>query len=295
MNHSIRSLGIVGVGLIGGSLALSLKRVMPELKVLGYGRNTANLDWAKEHGVISERAAHLADLGDCDLIVIATPLGAMESVIDELAPHISSHTLLTDVGSAKSAVVEQIKRVAAKHPEADLLDRFVPGHPIAGREKSGAAAAKADLFDAHRVILTPIHENTDAAVKQVADVWELAGATVQTMTPDHHDEVLAATSHLPHLLAYQLVSTLAAMEDKREIFAYAEGGFRDFTRIAASDPVMWRDICLQNRDAILPVLDQYMTDLKSMRDTLATANSGERLENVFSAAQAAKKRSEEAK
>ncbi|MDD9893727.1 MAG: prephenate dehydrogenase/arogenate dehydrogenase family protein [Gammaproteobacteria bacterium] len=295
MNHSIRSLGIVGVGLIGGSLALSLKRVMPELKVLGYGRNTTNLDWAKEHGVITDRAAHLTDLGDCDLIVIATPLGAMESVIDELAPHISSHTLLTDVGSAKSAVVEQIKRVAAKHPEADLLDRFVPGHPIAGREKSGAAAAKADLFDAHRVILTPIHENTDAAVKQVADVWELAGATVQNMTPDHHDEVLAATSHLPHLLAYQLVSTLAAMEDKREIFAYAAGGFRDFTRIAASDPVMWRDICLQNRDAILPVLDQYMADLKSMRDTLATANSGERLENVFSAAQAAKKRSDAAK
>ena len=293
MNHSIRSLGIVGVGLIGGSLALSLKRVMPELKVLGYGRNTANLDWAKEHGVITDRAAHLADLGDCDLIVIATPLGAMESVIDELAPHISSHTLLTDVGSAKSAVVEQIKRVAAKHPEADLLDRFVPGHPIAGREKSGATAAKADLFDAHRVILTPIHENTDAAVKQVADVWELAGATVQNMTPDHHDEVLAATSHLPHLLAYQLVSTLAAMEDKREIFAYAAGGFRDFTRIAASDPVMWRDICLQNRDAILPVLDQYMEELKNMRNTLAHANSGERLELLFAAAQEAKRRSDQ--
>jgi prephenate dehydrogenase len=295
MNHSIRSLGIVGVGLIGGSLALSLKRVMPELKVLGYGRNTANLDWAKEHGVITDRAAHLADLGDCDLIVIATPLGAMESVVDELAPHISSHTLLTDVGSAKSAVVEQIKRVAAKHPEADLLDRFVPGHPIAGREKSGAAAAKADLFDAHRVILTPLQENTDAAVKQVAAVWELAGATVQNMTPDHHDEVLAATSHLPHLLAYQLVSTLAEMEDKREIFAYAAGGFRDFTRIAASDPVMWRDICLQNRDAILPVLDQYLADLQQMRDTLAVANSGERLEQVFAAAQAAKKRSDSAK
>lgn len=292
MTHSIRSLGIIGVGLIGGSLALSLKRVLPDLQVVGYGRNRANLDWAKAHGVINEIAAQLSALGQCDLIVIATPLGAMEAVIDELAPHVSAHSLITDVGSAKSAVVEQIRRVAAKHPEADLLDRFVPGHPIAGREQSGAAAAQADLFDAHRVILTPLHENTDAAVKQVADIWQLAGATVQNMTPDHHDEVLAATSHLPHLLAYQLVSSLAAMEDKREIFAYAAGGFRDFTRIAASDPVMWRDICLQNRDAILPVLDRYMTDLKTMRDTLATANSGERLQVLFEAAQAAKQRSD---
>ena len=124
---------------------------------------------------------------------------------------------------------------------------------------------------------------------------QLAGATVQQMSADHHDEVMAATSHLPHLLAYQLVSTLAALEDKREIFAYAAGGFRDFTRIAASDPVMWRDICLQNREAILPVLDQYLADLQNMRDTLASANSGERLENVFAAAQAAKKRSDGAK
>jgi prephenate dehydrogenase len=295
MNSSIRSIGIVGVGLIGGSFALSLKRVMPELKVLGFGRNEANLEWARQHGVINDSVKSIAALGDCDLIVIATPLGAMESVIDELAPNISGHTLLTDVGSAKSAVIEQVRRIAAKHPEADLLDRFVPGHPIAGREQSGAAAAKANLFDAHRVILTPMPENTDAAVAEVQALWELAGATVQKMSADHHDEVLAATSHLPHLLAYQLVSTLAALEDKREIFAYAAGGFRDFTRIAASDPVMWRDICLQNREAILPVLDQYLADLQIMRDTLASANSGERLENVFAAAQAAKKRSDGAK
>lgn len=292
MTQVIRSLGIVGVGLIGGSLALSLKRVMPELNVIGHGRNAQNLDWALEHGVITQKARNIAELGDCDLIVFATPLGAMESVINELAPNISGHSLVTDVGSAKSTVIEQIRRVAAKHPEADLLDRFVPGHPIAGREKSGASAARADLFDSHRVILTPLSENTEAAVKQLSAIWQLAGATVQEMTASHHDEVLAATSHLPHLLAYQLVSTLAAMEDKREIFAYAAGGFRDFTRIAASDPVMWRDICIQNRDAILPVLDQYMADLQRMRDTLATANSGQRLESLFVDAQAAKRKSD---
>lgn len=295
MSISIRSIGIIGVGLIGGSLALSLKRVMPELNVLGYGRNSDNLNWALEHGVITRCANNLAEIGACDLIVIATPLGAMASVLSDLAPHISSHSLLTDVGSAKSAVVEQLRRVASQYPEADLLDRFVPGHPIAGRESSGASAAKSDLFDAHRVILTPLAESTDAAVAEVTAVWELAGATVQQMTPEHHDEVLAATSHLPHLLAYQLVSTLAGLEDKREIFAYAAGGFRDFTRIAASDPVMWRDICLQNRDAILPVLDQYLADLQAMRDTLASANSGERLEAVFAAAKAAKQRSDNAK
>lgn len=295
MSISIRSIGIVGVGLIGGSLALSLRRVMPELEVLGYGRNQENLSWALEHGVITQKARSLAEIGACDLIVLATPLGAMESVLNELAPHVSAHSLLTDVGSAKSGVIAQLMRVAANHPEADLLDRFVPGHPIAGREQSGAAAARADLFDSHRVILTPLAENTDSAKAEIQAVWELAGATVQSMSADHHDEVLAATSHLPHLLAYQLVSSLAALEDKREIFAYAAGGFRDFTRIAASDPVMWRDICLQNRDAILPVLDQYLSDLTEMRETLAAANSGERLEAVFSAAQAAKQRSDSAK
>lgn len=291
----IKTLGVVGVGLIGGSLALALRRVAPELKVIGYGRNQANLDWALEHGVISSIARDLAEIGDCDLVVLATPLTAMEKVLNELAPYLSPRSLITDVGSAKVGVIEQLRRVASNHPEADLLDRFVPGHPIAGREQSGAAAAKADLFDQHRVILTPIKENTDAAVKEVAAVWSLAGANVQQMDAQHHDEVLAATSHLPHLLAYQLVNSLAALEDKREIFAYAAGGFRDFTRIAASDPVMWRDICLQNRDAILPVLDQYLSDLQALRTTLAEANSGERLQQVFSDAQAAKLRSDLAK
>lgn len=295
MTMPIKTLGVIGVGLIGGSLALALRRVAPELKVIGYGRNRDNLDWALEHGVISSIARNLAELGDCDLVVVATPLSAIESVLNEIAPHLSSHTLLTDVGSAKSGVIEQLRRVASNHPEADLLDRFVPGHPIAGREQSGAAAARAELFDQHRVILTPIKENTDAAVREVEAVWSLAGANVQRMDAQHHDEVLAATSHLPHLLAYQLVSSLAALEDKREIFAYAAGGFRDFTRIAASDPVMWRDICLQNRKAILPVLDQYVADLQALRSTLAEANSGERLEKVFSEAQAAKLRSDLAK
>jgi len=291
----IKTLGVIGVGLIGGSLALALRRVAPELKVIGYGRNQANLEWALEHGVISSIARDLAEIGDCDLVVLATPLTAMEKVLNELAPHLSPRSLITDVGSAKVGVIEQLRRVASNHPEADLLDRFVPGHPIAGREQSGAAAAKADLFDQHRVILTPIKENTDAAVKEVAVVWSLAGANVQQMDAQHHDEVLAATSHLPHLLAYQLVNSLAALEDKREIFAYAAGGFRDFTRIAASDPVMWRDICLQNRDAILPVLDQYLSDLQALRTTLAEANSGERLQQVFSEAQAVKLRSDLAK
>lgn len=281
----IRRLCIIGVGLIGGSLARALRQAGACQEVVGSGRRVEHLQEAVSLGVIDrfETDAALAVQG-ADMVVVCVPLGAMEQIFRSILPALAVDAVVTDAGSAKASVVS-----AARAGFGELPDWFVPGHPIAGTEKSGVVASFAELYQGRRVILTPL-ENTDpAATAKVQAMWEAAGAQVQCMGVEHHDDVLAATSHLPHVLAFQMVDTLARMSDEDEIFRYAAGGFRDFTRIASSDPVMWRDICLANDRAVLKMLERYRSDLDSLAEAIR-AGDGAELERVFRNAKAARDR-----
>ena len=211
-------------------------------------------------------------------LLVLTALGGTERVLRQIKPALASHVIVTDVGSAKASVIEAARAVFDEVPA-----NFVPGHPIAGTEQSGVEASFAELFQNRRVVLTPLAHTSMDGLKQVRAMWEQAGAEVMEMDAARHDAVLAATSHLPHLLAYTLVDTLARMETHDDIFRFAAGGFRDFTRIAASDPVMWRDICLANRDAILAVLDHFSADLGQLRSAIS-ADDGARILEVFTRA-----------
>lgn len=259
----IKRLCIIGVGLIGGSLARALKASGACGEVVGYGRSAEALQSALELGVIDRAETDIAAaVKGADVIVLGMPVGAMETVLSQLKPHLEAQSILTDVGSTKGSVVEAAKRVFGTLPP-----RFVPGHPIAGTEQSGVEASFAELYQQRRVILTPDAETDSEALERVRWMWQQAGAEVIDMSVIHHDEVLAATSHLPHMLAFTLVDTLARLEDHDDIFRFAAGGFRDFTRIASSNPQMWHDICLNNRDALLKMVQRFTSEL----NTLATA------------------------
>jgi prephenate dehydrogenase len=279
----IDRLTIIGVGLIGGSLARALKSVSAVKEVVGTSRDAQHLQQALDLGVIDRIEMDLgAAVSGADMIVVAVPVGAMEGVFASIAPYLSADAVITDVGSTKASVVE-----AAKKAFGELPAGFVPGHPIAGTEKSGVDASFAELFQQRRVILTPTESTSVDAVSKVRTMWEKTGAIVTETSVTHHDEVLAATSHLPHLLAFALVDTLATMDDKQEIFDYAAGGFRDFTRIASSDPLMWHDICVHNEPALLKMLDRFEADLDRLREAIAK-NDSEYLLQVFSRAKAAR-------
>lgn len=281
----IERLAILGVGLIGGSLALALRRAGYCREIVGGGRREAPLRRAVELGVIDRYALDpAAAVEGADVVVLAVPLGAMEPVCRAMAPALAPEAVLTDVGSAKGSVVESVRRALGGCPRG-----FVPGHPIAGTERSGVEAAFPELFEGRRVILTPLAATDPAATARVRSMWEVAGAVVEEMSVAHHDEVLAATSHLPHLLAFGLVDSLARMRENEEIFRYAAGGFRDFTRIASSDPVMWRDICLGNRQAILEMMRRYKEDLRLIEQAIEAAD-GEALREIFARAKAARDR-----
>lgn len=278
-------LAVIGVGLIGGSLARALREAGLVDSVVGCGRGQANLEQAVELGVIDRYTHDVADaVGDADLVFLAVPLGAMRSVFAALADALPAHALVTDGGSAKGSVVADCA-AAAPH----LLARFVPGHPIAGTENNGVAASFAELYRNRRVILTPSEHNPAQAVARVRAMWEACGAEVTEMSVRHHDEVLAATSHLPHMLAFGLVDLLARMKENDEIFRYAAGGFRDFTRIASSNPVMWRDICIANRDALGPMLADFAIELNMLATRIAAADADGLLE-IFERAKAARDR-----
>lgn len=283
--HVIRRLCIIGVGLIGGSLARALRETGRCQEVVGSGRRRENLDRAVALGVIDRYELDPARAVEgADMVVVAVPLGSMEAVFRAMAPGLAADAIVTDVGSAKGSVIE-----AARGAFGVLPANLVPGHPIAGTEKSGVEASFSSLFRQRRVILTPTPVNPREAVDRVRAMWEHTGAEVIEMDVAHHDEVLAATSHLPHLLAYALVDALARMDDRVEIFRYAAGGFRDFTRIASSDPVMWHDICLANREAVLDVLGRFQGDLDRL--TLAIRNGdGTLIKEVFTRAKDARDR-----
>lgn len=262
----IQRLCVIGVGLIGGSLARALRAVDAVGEVVGAGRGEDNLRTAVELGVIDRYYTDLtqAVLG-ADVVLVAVPLGAMQRVFQSIAPHLAANAVLTDAGSAKGSVVADVERVYGQIPP-----HFVPAHPIAGTEQSGVAASFATLFQQRRVILTPLAETAATAHQLIRRMWELTGAEVVDMGVRHHDAVLAATSHLPHMLAYTLVDSLARLDDRAEIFRYAAGGFRDFTRIASSDPQMWHDICVANRAELLAMIERFSADLQRLATAISS-------------------------
>ena len=277
----LKKLVVCGVGLIGGSFAQGLKAVGKVDEVVGMGRTRGPLDEALKLGVIDRIADGWPDaLAGADLVLLATPVGQMEAVFTALAPHLRPGTVITDGGSTKSDVV-----AAARVGLGGKIGQFVPGHPIAGAEKSGVAAAKADLYVDKRVVLTALAENSAADVARVQAAWESCGARVSRLAPEEHDRVFAAVSHLPHLLAFALVHDFAQRPNSEQLFGFAAGGFRDFTRIASSHPEMWRDICVANRQALLQELDAYMMELMRTRVLLAGADAAG-LETLFSTARA---------
>lgn len=280
----IQRLVIIGVGLIGGSLASILRQRAVCGEIVGCGRSVENLQTAVQLGVIDRYETDpAAAVAGADMVVISVPLGEFANIFRAIRDHVSENVILTDVGSAKACVVNDAR---AELPSA-LLSRFVAGHPIAGTEKSGVTAAFPELFENRKVILTPTEETNVQACAQVQAMWEAAGAEVVSMPVEHHDEVLAATSHLPHVLAYSLVDTLARMDERVEVFQFAAGGFRDFTRIASSHPKMWHDICLANRDAVLSVLAQFNQDLAVLAKALEQGDS-EQILTIFNRAKAAR-------
>ncbi len=285
MTERIGCLAVIGVGLIGGSLARALRAADVVDEVVGCGRGRENLELAVELGVIDRYSHDVAEaVSAADLVFVAVPLGAMRQTFAAIDETLPQNALITDGGSAKQSVVDDCRAVAPA-----LLPRFIPGHPIAGTEHNGVAASFAELYRNRRVILTPLTENDPAAVQRVKSVWEACGAEVSTMSVAHHDEVLAATSHLPHMLAFGLVDMLARLKENDEIFRYAAGGFRDFTRIASSNPVMWRDICIANRHALGPMLNGFAEEMGELADRIEKAD-GEALLEIFERAKAARDR-----
>lgn len=277
----IEKLALVGTGLIGGSFSLALKQAGAVGEVLGVGRNAARLTLARELGVI-DHAADWQQAGQADCILLAMPVGETESVLRQLAPHLKAGAVITDAGSTKANVVE-----AARVTLGPRVVDFVPGHPIAGSEQSGPGAARADLFQGKKVVLTPQPDTRADALASVTALWQAAGAQVETLDAALHDRVFAAVSHLPHLAAFALVDELAQRADGETFFRFAASGFRDFTRIAGSSPEMWRDIALANREALLTEMDAYLAALQTVREAVETQDAHTLLE-LFSRARAAR-------
>jgi prephenate dehydrogenase len=281
----IQRLCVIGVGLIGGSVAAAARARGLAESIVGADADAGNLEEARALGVIDAGFSSIAEAAaDSDLIVLATPVGAAGTILEALRPVWSETAVYTDVGSTKRSLVEAAERVFGIIPS-----NLVPGHPIAGAERSGVTAARPDLYDGRRVILTPLPGTSAAALDRVERFWTALGARVSNMEPGHHDEILAATSHLPHVLAFVLTEMLGRQDERQEIFQYAAGGFRDFTRIASSDPTMWLDICLANREAILPLIDDYRGALRRAAELLAAGDAAA-LYDLFARAREARQR-----
>lgn len=277
----VNTLALVGTGLIGGSFSLALKQAGAVREVLGVGRNPARLTVARELGLI-DRAVDWAEAAQTDCILLALPVGETEAALQQLMPHLKTGAIVTDAGSTKASVV-----AAARAVMKTRVGDFVPGHPIAGSEQSGPGAARADLYQGRKVVLTPQPDTRADALATVTALWQAAGAQVETLDADLHDRVFAAVSHLPHLAAFALVDELAQRADGDTFFRFAASGFRDFTRIAGSSPEMWRDIALANRAAVLTELDAYIAALQALRSTVS-AEDADALLAIFSRARTAR-------
>ena len=279
----LKRVALIGVGLIGGSFALALRRAGGATTLVGVDRDVQALERGTALGVIDTAAESVSEATqDADLVVVAVPVRAIGPVLHDVALALEPHATVTDVGSTKTEVVEIARGELRAH-----FPRFVPGHPIAGREASGVDAASAELFKGARVVLTPAAETAPDAIDLVRACWEAAGSRVATLSAADHDHIFAAVSHLPHLLSFALVSELAARSNSAELFGFAAGGFRDFTRIAASSPEMWRDIALQNREALLEELDRYGARLAVFRE-LVDKGDGPGLQRLMAEARASR-------
>lgn len=282
-----KRLCFIGLGLIGGSIAKAARQhgLCTEIVALGQGAHTHNLQWAVDAGVIDHYYTdpELA-LANSDCVIIATPVGSMTQIFQQIAPFWSEEAIYTDVGSTKASVVNAAEDVFGLVPS-----NFVPAHPIAGAERSGVQAATADLYLNRRVIFTPLEHTNAQAITKLTAFWQQIGASVSLMSIEHHDTVLAATSHLPHILAFALVGLLGRKDEQKEIFKYAAGGFKDFSRIASSDPTMWQDICIANKQEIMNLIQQYQLELSKINQLLAD-NQAQQLFETFTYAKTARQR-----
>ena len=273
---------IVGVGLIGASLGLALKKAGVVNKVLGVGRSTANLDQALKMGAIDAVVDLVEAAKQSDVIVLCVPVAQMRTAFEVIEPHLEPRTMLTDAGSTKGDVILAAKEVLGKK-----ACQFVPAHPIAGGAQHGASAAKADLFEGKQTILCPLQENSPQDTDLIEGFWQSVGSVVKKISCVQHDAIYAAVSHLPHILSYALMASVVNSEDADQKLSHVGAGFKDFTRIAASSPEMWRDICLGNRTAVLKELDQYLLIVNHMRKLIADSD-GAGLERLFNKASKAR-------
>jgi len=282
-NLKIGKLVVIGVGLIGGSFALALKKAKAVKHVTGVGRSRKNLAAALKMRIIDEASTDVAQaVADADLVLLAMPVGQMAEVMARIAPHLPQRAVVTDGGSTKQDVVAYARRFLGAH-----FPRFVPAHPIAGTENSGAAAAFADLYRGKNVIITPQPETTARALRLVRMAWQRCGARIVRLETQEHDAIFAAVSHLPHVLVFALVNSLARRADAKKLFGFSAGGLRDTVRIAGSSPEMWRDICAANRDELLAVLDDFEDELESVRSAIESGD-GATLARMFEHARTAR-------
>jgi prephenate dehydrogenase len=273
---SLKKLVIFGVGLIGGSVALALKKQADSPHCIGIGRNRANLDQALALGIIDEAETNIASaLAKADMVLIAAPVAQTKNILKSIQPHLNTNTIITDAGSTKTDILAIAKEVLGTQ-----ANQFVGGHPIAGAEKSGASAAMADLYIGKNVVLTPSSENSHETINKVRQLWQDCGATVIEMNAEKHDSIFATVSHLPHLLAFALVEDMTSRNNAEELFNFAASGFRDFTRIAGSSPEMWCDISLANKTALIDEITAYEQALSKLKQTLANEDA-EALQALF--------------
>ncbi|MEO1048031.1 MAG: prephenate/arogenate dehydrogenase family protein [Pseudomonadota bacterium] len=274
---SVERVAIIGLGLLGGSIGLAIAERAPDIVTTGYDRDPDVRAAALARGLVNEVCESAADaVSQADLVILCVPVGAMEAAARELDPHLPKDAIISDVGSSKKSVIEALG--------AALPGRIViPAHPVAGTEESGPEAGFASLFAGRWCILTPPADANENAVTALSEFWSELGARVEIMDADHHDLVLAVTSHIPHLIAFTIVGTASDLEDvtRSEVIKYSAGGFRDFTRIAASDPVMWRDVFLNNKGAVLEMLGRFSEDLTALQRAIRSGD-GETLHELFS-------------
>lgn len=278
---------IIGAGLIGGSIARAAREHSLCSYIVGLGRQTSieNLRTAKNLGVIDDYFVDVEPaVKDADLVIICTPVGAIEAIIKQLQPFWNEQTIYTDTGSTKVSVIEAVEAIFS-----DVPANFVPAHPIAGAEKSGVEASQVDLFENKRLLVTPVKSTCEHDLGKVIKFWQEIGSLVSIVDAEHHDAVLAATSHLPHILAFSLVNLLGKKDEQVDIFKYAAGGFKDFTRIASSDPTMWQDICFANKNELIPLIQQLQEELKGIEQMLIK-NESQQLFTTFSYANSARQR-----
>ena len=281
-----RTVAIIGVGLIGGSLASGLRKSTWCENIIGIDANPDAIQAAQQLNIINQGFSSVSQCEQVpDVVVIAVPVMKVGTICALIKPWFETAAAITDVASVKQSVIDDVKAVFNGH----LPNNFIPGHPIAGLEKSGVRASKCDLFEGRKVILTPFEQASAESIRLVTSMWEQVGASIETMSAQVHDKILASTSHLPHALAYSLVHCLARQSHTEEIFRYAASGFADFSRIASSDPELWKEICMANRNELLAAIEQFELCLKDLHESLIN-NDGDRIQEIFYDAKSARDR-----